>query len=172
MTDEPNIVRTIRGCVRDDLAPTPSLVGWRKILAHIDTIAAARDALAREHAALTAELDADLGYGNCPVQIEGTAMDRQYYFRARGTHFSLCVSAPGDTSEYAAVNGTPILEGVIHDPFSAGWMPHTLAKALTVWALGVWQREANGTNKRSASEILEMFATEPDAARADAGGLP
>ena len=55
-------------------------------------------------------------YGNCPVQIERTIGDRQFYFRARGEEWSLCVGDADDMSEFAAVNGEEILSGVIHVP--------------------------------------------------------
>lgn len=124
------------------------------LLAHLDALAADRG---RE------EAESDIGYGNCPVQIEGEIGDRQYYFRARGTHFELCVGEPNDKSEFAAVSGTPIMQGTIDAPFAAGWMPHNLAKMLTDWALGAWERETDGTNARNASEMLEAFDTKPEA---------
>lgn len=86
--------------------------------------------------------DAERDYGYCPVQIEGrTSDDRAWYFRARGRHFELNLGAVGDTSEFAAMFGTPMLEGEIHSDFSAGWMPHDLAKALTDWAIRVYEND-------------------------------
>lgn len=77
----------------------------------------------------------NLGYGYCPVQIEGTCQNRRYYFRARGSRFSLRVGPAGDASEYAAVNGAEVLRGEIATTFAAGYMPHQLALALVDWAL-------------------------------------
>lgn len=89
---------------------------------------------------MNAEDAADRGYGYCPVQINGRTSDnRAWYFRARGRFFALTLGAVGDTSEFAAVYGTPMLEGEIHSDFSAGWMPHDLAKALADWAVSVYE---------------------------------
>ena len=100
-------------------------------------------------------------YGNCPVQIERTVGDRQFYFRARGEHWSLCVGAAGDMSEFAAVDGEEILSGQINVPFIAGWMPAQLAEQLTDWGISAWTRQQSGEFKRNTKELLDAL----DAAR-------
>ena len=107
---------------------------------HLDcTVSAdAMDAAAAALAAPAPNIAFDpvnLGYGYCPVQIEGTYHNRRYYFRARGSRFSLRVGPAGDASEYAAVNGAEVLRGEIATTFAAGYMPHQLALALVDWAL-------------------------------------
>lgn len=100
-------------------------------------------------------------YGNCPVQIERTVGDRQFYFRARGEHWSLCVGAAGDMSEFAAVHGEEILSGQINVPFIAGWMPAQLAEQLTDWGISAWTRQQSGEFERNTKELLDAL----DAAR-------
>lgn len=136
-----------------------------KVMTCINRLLEQRDALrARVQAAEgeKAEETSVFGkYGNCPVQIERTVGDRQFYFRARGEHWSLCVGAAGDMSEFAAVDGEEILSGQINVPFIAGWMPAQLAEQLTDWGISAWTRQQSGEFERNTKELLDAL----DAAR-------
>ena len=54
--------------------------------------------------------------GNCPVQGEGFFDGLPFYFRARGTHWSLDVGVVGETQVASYV------EKYSDDMFAAGWM--------------------------------------------------
>lgn len=83
--------------------------------------------------------DNDLGYGYCPLQIEGkTHNGMDYYFRARGRSWTLQI---GETPEQDAVRAPVFMSGHIDSNFVAGWMPHELAKALTDWALRCYAQD-------------------------------
>lgn len=74
----------------------------------------------------------DLGYGYCPVQIEGLVGDRPYYFRARGQRATLYLGAPGAKTVDV---GEPIMTLTVDCPYAAGWLPHEVAQGLCQWAL-------------------------------------
>ncbi len=63
--------------------------------------------------------------GHCPVQAEGTIDGQRFYFRARGTHWSLAIGANLDIDPdwYLKVRYSA-------DPFAAGWMAETEARAI------------------------------------------
>lgn len=106
----------------------------------IDDLREGRYPTAPAHAAAVTDAERyGLGYGFCPVQISGIEGDRQYYFRSRHEDFALSFGEPGDMTEYAAVGGEVFLRGSIDSEFSAGYMPHALAKALTDWGLECWR---------------------------------
>jgi hypothetical protein len=132
------------------------------LIAEVRSLRAQVAALAGERADETSVFGK---YGNCPVQIERTIGDRQFYFRARGEKWSLCVGDADDMSEFAAVNGEEILSGVIHVPFIAGWMPAKLAEALTDWGIESWTRQQSGEFERNTKELLDAL----DAARGGEG---
>src|SRR5262245_31139700 len=71
------------------------------------------------------DLHIDCIGGNCPVQAEGTIGGEPFYFRARGTHWSIGIG--GD------VVGNPDWNREVpwgDGPFSAGWMPIEEAKRI------------------------------------------
>lgn len=57
-------------------------------------------------------------YGYCPVQGEGTIDGKSFYFRARGSHWSLGIGGEpvGEPEWYYD-------EPYGNGPFDAGWMP-------------------------------------------------
>jgi hypothetical protein len=58
--------------------------------------------------------------GNCPVQATGTIREREFYFRARGSHWSFDVFlTPNVTWTYSENYGTG---------FDAGWMTEDEAR--------------------------------------------
>lgn len=63
----------------------------------------------------------DLG-GNCPVQAEGFFDGVPFYFRARGSHWSLTVGVAGETQL------TEWFEEYCDDPYGAGWMEEEEAR--------------------------------------------
>ncbi len=76
-------------------------------------------------------------YGRCPVQAEGTYRGREFYFRARGTHwhFELDTGLDKDgvkqcyliEGKYDPSNGT--------NPYVAGYMPEYDAYSLILESL-------------------------------------
>lgn len=74
--------------------------------------------------------------GNCPVQSEGAIDGKPFYFRARGSHWSI------------GIGGEPIMspdwcyvEDYGDDKYSAGWMSQYealafIAKAVELYAKG------------------------------------
>lgn len=62
-------------------------------------------------------------YGNCPVQAEGRINGIEFYFRARGNHWTIGIG--GD------VTGNPdwfYKEEYGDKPFAAGWMTESEAR--------------------------------------------
>jgi hypothetical protein len=71
-----------------------------------------------------AEIKIDLIGGNCPVQADGTINGVEFYFRARGSRWSIGIG--GDV--VGAPNwyyGEPYGDG----PYDAGWMTEGEARA-------------------------------------------
>lgn len=104
----------------------------------------------------------DLGYGLCPVQIEGMHHDRRYYFRARGKRFSLRLGAPGEAHEFAAFDGAEVLRGEIATKFEAGYMPHLLARGLVDWALARHEGELDAATPASPAPLQPSVAKESE----------
>lgn len=72
--------------------------------------------------------------GNCPVQSEGMFDDYQYYFRARGQHWSIELTDP--------TNLIPILMIKVQygdSDFAAGWMPRDDAFKIIVSTYFKWK---------------------------------
>jgi hypothetical protein len=62
--------------------------------------------------------------GNCPVQAEGTINGKAFYFRARGTEWTIGIG--GDEVLFPEwSDGAPYGNG----PYDAGWMPEEEARA-------------------------------------------
>lgn len=78
----------------------------------------------------------------CPVQIEGTADGKHFYFRARGEWWRIGF---GDTSQ-DAVMADAFREGPYDEgsTYGAGWMPHSEAWRLVLDAVEAWRRERGG----------------------------
>lgn len=75
--------------------------------------------------------------GFCPVQGEGKTNDgRDWYFRARGRHWSFCVAerigdSPVDVGPgWGTVPGWYVEEQYGEGDYCAGWMGHTAAVAI------------------------------------------
>lgn len=73
----------------------------------------------------------DLG-GNCPVQAEGFFDGVPFYFRARGSHWSLIVGVEGETSI------TEWFEKYSDDMYAAGWMEYDEAKRFIQQCYDQW----------------------------------
>lgn len=74
--------------------------------------------------------------GNCPVQAEGTIDDEPFYFRARGSHWSI------------GIGGEPIgapdwfrKRAYGDAPYAAGWMELDEARALIFEAAQLFHTE-------------------------------
>ncbi len=82
-------------------------------------------------------------YGNCPVQGHGTIGvhddTRNWYFRARGTHWSLTV-VQGDDVYVSEDDADLYVEGPADEggEFAAGWMSPEEAQRHTTDALAAW----------------------------------
>lgn len=73
----------------------------------------------------------DIG-GNCPVQAEGFFDGIPFYFRARGSHWSLDVGVEGETSIES------FFEKYSDDVFAAGWMEEEEAKTFIKQCYDKW----------------------------------
>lgn len=74
--------------------------------------------------------------GNCPVQGEGYINGLPFYFRARGSHWSLTVYIDNKTEwKYEEQYGD--------QPYSAGWMENSEANAFIEKAAGMYVGEVN-----------------------------
>lgn len=75
--------------------------------------------------------------GQCPVQIEGTVNGIPFYFRARGTSWSLSV-AKEETSCPLDKTAWMHKETYGKGPFDAGWMELEEARGFLHKALNIW----------------------------------
>jgi len=67
----------------------------------------------------------DIIYGNCPVQAEGTIDGVPFYFRARGSHWTIGIGEyPLDAPAWYHK------ELWCDDPYGAGWMSREEAEHL------------------------------------------
>lgn len=84
------------------------------------------------------------GGGNCPVQIEGHIVDElkgvvaEYYFRARGSHWSVQISRPG---RVMSNDGWTMRRLWPSDVFGAGWMKIEDATKMLERAIQSWRVE-------------------------------
>jgi hypothetical protein len=77
--------------------------------------------------------------GNCPVQAEGTIDGAQFYFRARGTHWSLSIatSASGPWGEDAWEH----FEKYSDEEYAAGWMDVSEGEAFIEKGAAIYRKE-------------------------------
>lgn len=86
---------------------------------------------------MTAALTIDWIGGNCPVQAEGTICGKPFYFRARGSKWSIGIG--GDTvMEPEWYYSEPYGDG----PFDAGWMTEDEARSFIKQAAERYLKEA------------------------------
>lgn len=71
------------------------------------------------------EIRIDMIGGNCPVQAEGLIDGAPFYFRARGSHWSLSVGGADVVGSPDWYHEEPYGDG----PFDAGWMEEAEARA-------------------------------------------
>lgn len=76
--------------------------------------------------------------GNCPVQGEGEIDGHPFYFRARGSHWSLTVDEKDSTGSPAWEHKERYGSG----PFDAGWMPESDAKDLIAKGAALFRKRA------------------------------
>ena len=72
--------------------------------------------------------------GNCPVQAEGTIDGKEFYFRARGSHWALEI----EPRKYPAVEWR-YKEEWGEGPYDAGWMPEDVAREMINKAAANWR---------------------------------
>lgn len=77
----------------------------------------------------------DIG-GNCPVQAEGTIDGKPFYFRARGSHWSLSIGGEDVVGEPEWRHEEPYGDG----PFDAGWMDVDEARAFIAKGVGLYRK--------------------------------
>jgi hypothetical protein len=85
-------------------------------------------------AAMSPEVAINWIGGNCPVQAEGTVDGKEFYFRARGEHWSMSIGG-------ADVVGEPewyYEEEYSDEPFAAGWMHEAEARHFISRAAGLY----------------------------------
>jgi len=77
--------------------------------------------------------------GFCPVQIEGTVDGLPFYFRARGSAWSLSIAdtATGDPLD----SGWYYTQSYSDLPFSAGWMTLAEARTFLEQAVLIWRTQ-------------------------------
>lgn len=86
------------------------------------------------------EIRIDLIGGNCPVQAEGLIDGAPFYFRARGSRWSLSVGG-------ANVIGDPEFyheEAYGDGPYDAGWMGQEEARAFIEKGAGLYRASLAG----------------------------
>jgi len=72
-------------------------------------------------------------YGNCPVQAEGKIDGKSFYFRSRGSSWSLSVGG-----DLVSNPEWQYIEDYGEDEFSAGWMPEDEARDFIEKAAGLF----------------------------------
>lgn len=70
----------------------------------------------------------DMIGGNCPVQAEGSIDGQPFYFRARGSRWTLSVGGPDVVGNPDWFYEEPYGSG----PYDAGWMAEDVARAFLV----------------------------------------
>jgi hypothetical protein len=75
--------------------------------------------------------------GQCPVQIEGTIDGLPFYFRARGSQWSLSIAANEKSSPFDDT-AWQYQEPYGESPFDAGWMELEEARAFLHKAANIW----------------------------------
>ena len=73
--------------------------------------------------------------GNCPVQAEGTIDGQEFYFRARGSRWSLAIGGVDVIASPDWFYEEPYGLG----PFDAGWMTEEEALAFIDKAVGLYR---------------------------------
>lgn len=82
--------------------------------------------------------------GNCPVQIEGKIGDKDFYFRARGNHWSVQI---GDEKDFFTPQIWYYEEEYGQGPFEAGWMEEYEALEFLIQAINLYKKEIDNTDK-------------------------
>jgi hypothetical protein len=100
--------------------------------------------------------------GNCPVQGEGTIDGQEFYFRARGEHWSIGIGGDpvGEPEWYYE-------EGYGSWP-DAGWMPEDEARAFIMAAAGRYAAREQSANLRQKPSHAESEPANPQVS----GGSP
>lgn len=73
--------------------------------------------------------------GNCPVQAEGTIGGVEFYFRARGVHWSMSIGGPDVVLSPDWYHQEEWGDG----PFAAGWMPEDVAREMMRKAFAMYR---------------------------------
>ena len=76
------------------------------------------------------------GGGNCPVQIEGKIRDHTFYFRARGSSWTVEVFKPENITETKWAYSEPY-----GGQFEAGWISLLQAHVFLEKALIFWENK-------------------------------
>src|SRR4051812_24067155 len=100
--------------------------------------------------------------GNCPVQAEGTIDDWPFYFRARGSHWSLEVAEPGFEPCGEAV--WEHRAKYSDEQYAAGWMTEAEARAFIAQAVPLflaWRADSpdvDGSGRTTAFMLRAALA--------------
>ncbi len=89
--------------------------------------------------------------GNCPVQAEGTIEGRRFYFRSRGSMWSLEIAPSGVVGDYlswpADENCWEHFEEWGDTQYAAGWMPDDVAREMIEKGASIWRAKAQGKDQ-------------------------
>jgi hypothetical protein len=76
--------------------------------------------------------------GNCPVQAEGKFLDMNFYFRARGTRWSLEI---GETISHGMNYEWLYFQEYGDNEYAAGWMEEYEALEFIIFGISKWLHE-------------------------------
>lgn len=103
------------------------------------------------------EMIIDMIGGNCPVQAEGHIGGQPFYFRARGTHWSIGIGGDvvGEPDWYHE-------EEYPGGPFAAGWMSETEARQFIRGAADRYLSEKRESDDGQPTEAQEWHDYDRD----------
>jgi hypothetical protein len=85
---------------------------------------------------------------NCPVQAEGTINSHPFYFRARGSHWSLEIATglngPRDYLKWGDVSNYRYEEPYGNGSYDAGWMSEDEARQFIAKGALAWVNDKTG----------------------------
>ncbi|AZL60590.1 hypothetical protein EI545_18225 [Tabrizicola piscis] len=81
--------------------------------------------------------------GNCPVQAEGTIGGKEFYFRARGSRWSMSIGGADVINRPEFYHEMDWGDG----PHDAGWMPQHIALGLMAESFGIYAGRAADTGE-------------------------
>lgn len=96
--------------------------------------------------------------GNCPVQAEGTIDGKEFYFRARGGHWSLSIGGENVVGEPDWYHEEPYGD----EEFAAGWMTKKEARDFLEKAANLYLSRDEPPNDGQPDEQQEWHDYDQD----------